>query len=108
MPVITPKERRGEARSERGGGAGGAGEPGGKKWKRAVDEVLRSATSVEQLLEATLGAIPDEVLDRAPSASPPTPQDGCSERVHLATLPSRGKGFTAADPVVAPTEALAV
>jgi len=83
-----------------------AGEPGGKKWRRAVDEKLRTATSVEQLLDDTLSVIPDEVLDRAPSPPPPTPEDGCS--VHLATLPSRGGGFTAADPVVvAPTEALA-
>jgi hypothetical protein len=72
-----------------------------------VDEKLRTATSVEQLLEETLFVIPDQVLDRAPSPLPPTPEDGRSERVYLATLPSRGSGFTAADaPVVAPTEAL--
>ena len=47
------------------------GEPGCKRWKRSVDEHIKGSNSISQLLEKTLGALSDRVLDAAPEAGPP-------------------------------------
>mmetsp|Transcript_22389 Transcript_22389/g.42693 ORF Transcript_22389/g.42693 Transcript_22389/m.42693 type:complete len:108 (+) Transcript_22389:519-842(+) len=74
------------------------GEVGGKAWRRSVDASLRSATSVEQLLDQTLGVIPDEVLDAPPSAILIPGEDLLPQRIAVDALPTRGAGFTASDP----------
>lgn len=47
---------------------------GGSRWKAAVDQVLRRAATVTQLLDETLSAVPDEVLSLP----------NCRDQPHLA------------------------
>lgn len=42
------------------------GEPRGKKWRAAVDGVLKTATSVTEVLDSTLHVLPDDVLLKSP------------------------------------------
>ena len=48
------------------------GEPRSKQWRAAVDEALRSARSVREVLDATLHVLSEETLDAPPA---PTPAD---------------------------------
>jgi len=85
------------------------GMPRGKRWRAAVDEVLRSANSVSEVLDSTLDVLLPETLDAPPQELehvdsseeacaallshyvsedlPPTPQVGISER-RLSSLAS--------------------
>ena len=47
------------------------GEHGGKRWKNAIDIALRTIhpKTVTELIEATIGQIPDEVLDAPPRSA---------------------------------------
>ena len=78
----------------------GAAAPGGAKWRRAVDQQLKTATSVQEVLDGTLHVIPAEVLDAPPSAEPLDPEDNAPQRFRLDDLPRRGAGFSASDPVL--------
>lgn len=73
-----------------------AGEKNGKKWRAGVDQALRTATSVTEVLDATLPILPDEVLDAPPytvvrGATTPTVAD--------TILPSLGKELPKLEPV---------
>lgn len=46
------------------------GEPGCKKWKRMVDEHIKTSHTISELLQKTLVALPDRVLEAAPEAGP--------------------------------------
>lgn len=45
-------------------------EPRGKKWRAAVDEVFKTATSVSEVLERTLWVLLPETLDAPPTVPP--------------------------------------
>jgi hypothetical protein len=47
------------------------GERGGKRWKQAVDEALRTRhpATVSELMDATLSQVPDDVLDAPPRSA---------------------------------------
>lgn len=47
--------------------------PKGKVWRAAVDEALKSATSVSEVLDRTLHVLFPDVLDAPPEALPPGP-----------------------------------
>jgi tRNA-dihydrouridine synthase A len=51
------------------------GEPRGKKWRAAVDTSLKSAASVSELLDATLGVLLPETLDAPPPPPPALPRE---------------------------------
>jgi hypothetical protein len=61
------------------------GERGGKRWKNAVDIALRTMhpTSVSELIEATIGHIPDAVLD-----APPRPAAEAAEFANNGVMPA--------------------
>ncbi len=66
-----------------------AGEKNGKKWRAGVDQALRTANSVTEVLDATLPILSDDVLDAPPYKSvtrTPRTVDDC-----LTLLPSLGK-----------------
>ena len=66
------------------------GEAGSKRWKAAVDSVLKSnPPSLSSLLEATLHHIPDAVLDSPPRAKNELPRVSL---VELATDQDRAGG----------------
>ncbi|KAK3281842.1 hypothetical protein CYMTET_10392 [Cymbomonas tetramitiformis] len=67
-------------------------EPSGKKWKRAVDESLRGATSVEQVLSETLHVLRPDILDAPPSSEPRTED---LQQETMPALPKRGEGAQA-------------
>jgi len=46
------------------------GEPRGKKWRAAVDTALKTATSVTEVLDATLSVLPEDVLLKGPMPVP--------------------------------------
>eukprot|EP00889_Picochlorum_renovo_P003352 jgi/Picre1/30382/NNA_005746.t1 len=72
-----------------------AGEKNGKKWRAGVDQALRTATSVTEVLDATLPILPDEVLD----APPYTVVRGASTPTVADILPSLGKELPKLQPV---------
>ena len=78
-----------------------AGEPRGKKWRAAVDTALKTATTVTEILDKTLGVLFDETLDAAPQVMdrPPSTLEECSSIVPGLTAepPTRsGEGVTSA------------
>lgn len=79
------------------------GEKGGSRWKAAVDQVLRRATTVTQLLDETLSAVPDEVLDAPPKVISVQPSDAVME-LELPP-PVFASTHPAVSPVAAPEEA---
>lgn len=66
------------------------GEPRGKKWRAAVDQALRTASTVTEILDNTLIILPDHVLDAAPKSidfTPDTVEDCCRVVPSLAKEP---------------------